>query len=149
MFPATPQRTAERLLVAPTPSTAEVIVWVVEIGAAKTNALTYSRLDVVTSAANACLELDQDLVGELVALGLQLLDLLGDRLPVGWFGGDQRGELVGRVGDDLGGLDEQWVAATNCSASGNLPGRPGGVGQLVSAMAASGSVTWKVKLSSR
>jgi hypothetical protein len=56
-------------------------------------------------------ELDQDLVGQLVALGLQLLDLLGDRLTVGWVGGDQRGELVRRVGDDLGGLDEQWVEA--------------------------------------
>ena len=36
MFPATPQRTAESRLVAPTPITAEVMVWVVEIGASKT-----------------------------------------------------------------------------------------------------------------
>ena len=30
---ATPQRTAEKRLVAPTPITAEVMVWVVEMGA--------------------------------------------------------------------------------------------------------------------
>jgi hypothetical protein len=39
MFPATPQRTAESRLVAPTPITAEVIVWVVEIGASYTYAV--------------------------------------------------------------------------------------------------------------
>ena len=33
MLPATPQRTAESRFVAPTPMIAEVIVWVVEIGA--------------------------------------------------------------------------------------------------------------------
>ena len=33
MFFATPQRTADSRLVAPTPMIAEVIVWVVEIGA--------------------------------------------------------------------------------------------------------------------
>ena len=32
MFPATPQRTAESLLVAPTPTIAPVIVWVVLTG---------------------------------------------------------------------------------------------------------------------
>ena len=37
--PATPQRTAERRLVAPTPMIAEVMVCVVEIGAWKTNAV--------------------------------------------------------------------------------------------------------------
>ena len=36
---ATPQRTAEKRLVAPAPITAEVIVCVVEIGAWKTNAV--------------------------------------------------------------------------------------------------------------
>ena len=36
---ATPQRTAEKRLVAPTPMTAEVMVWVVEIGASKTYAV--------------------------------------------------------------------------------------------------------------
>ena len=36
---ATPQRTAEKRLVAPAPMTAEVMVWVVEIGAWKTNAV--------------------------------------------------------------------------------------------------------------
>ena len=35
---ATPQRTAEKRLVAPTPMTALVMVWVVEIGASKTYA---------------------------------------------------------------------------------------------------------------
>ena len=39
MVPANPQRTAERRLVAPTPMTAEVMVWVVEIGASKTYAV--------------------------------------------------------------------------------------------------------------
>ena len=39
MVRATPQRTAEKRLVAPTPITAEVIVWVVEIGAWKTYAV--------------------------------------------------------------------------------------------------------------
>ncbi len=32
MLPATPQRTADSRLVAPTPMIADVIVWVVEIG---------------------------------------------------------------------------------------------------------------------
>ncbi len=36
---ATPQRTAEKRLVAPAPMIAEVMVWVVEIGASKTNAV--------------------------------------------------------------------------------------------------------------
>ena len=36
---ATPQRTAEKRLVAPAPMIAEVMVWVVEIGAWKTNAV--------------------------------------------------------------------------------------------------------------
>ncbi len=39
MLPVTPQRTAVSLRVAPTPSIAEVIVCVVEMGAAKTNAV--------------------------------------------------------------------------------------------------------------
>ena len=33
MLPATPQRTAERRFVEPTPMIADVMVWVVEIGA--------------------------------------------------------------------------------------------------------------------
>ena len=37
--PATPQRTAEKRLVAPAPMIAEVMVWVVEIGASKTKAV--------------------------------------------------------------------------------------------------------------
>src|SRR5436190_596850 len=36
---ATPQRTAEKRLVAPAPMIAEVMVWVVEMGAWKTNAV--------------------------------------------------------------------------------------------------------------
>src|SRR5688500_13391994 len=48
---ATPQRTAERRLVAPTPITAEVIVWVVEIGASKTYAVVYSTDAATDSAA--------------------------------------------------------------------------------------------------
>ena len=39
MVRATPQRTADSRLVAPTPITAEVMVWVVEIGASNTNAV--------------------------------------------------------------------------------------------------------------
>lgn len=39
MFPAIPQRTAERRFVAPTPMIAQVIVWVVEIGACSQNAV--------------------------------------------------------------------------------------------------------------
>jgi len=39
MSPATPHRTAESRFVAPTPMTAEVIVWVVEIGAWKAKAV--------------------------------------------------------------------------------------------------------------
>ncbi len=38
MFPATPQRTEESLLVAPTPTIAPVIVWVVLTGIPKTDA---------------------------------------------------------------------------------------------------------------
>src|ERR687892_2771887 len=52
MLPATPHRTADRRRVAPTPITAEVIVWVVEIGAWKTNAVVYRTLAAVASAAN-------------------------------------------------------------------------------------------------
>ena len=40
MFFATPQRTALTRLVAPTPMIAEVITWVVEIGALKMYAVT-------------------------------------------------------------------------------------------------------------
>lgn len=39
MLPATFQRTADSRLVAPTPRIEEVIVWVVEMDAAKTNAV--------------------------------------------------------------------------------------------------------------
>ena len=39
MLAATPQRTAEIRLVAPTPRIADVIVWVVEIGAANAKAV--------------------------------------------------------------------------------------------------------------
>ena len=38
IFPATPQRTAESLLVAPTPTIAPVMVWVVLTGIPKTDA---------------------------------------------------------------------------------------------------------------
>ena len=48
---ATPQRTAEKRLVAPAPMIAEVIVWVVEIGAWKTKAVVYSTLAPTDSAA--------------------------------------------------------------------------------------------------
>jgi hypothetical protein len=40
MFLATPHRTAESRLVAPTPMIADVIVWVVDTGACSANALT-------------------------------------------------------------------------------------------------------------
>src|SRR6478735_5147630 len=50
MFLATPQRTAEARLVAPTPMIAEVTVWVVETGACSTNALTYSTVADTDSA---------------------------------------------------------------------------------------------------
>jgi hypothetical protein len=49
--------------------------------------------------------------------------------------------IASRLGGSAATSVASWSAA--------LPGRPGGGGQLVSAMAASGSVTWKVKLSSR
>ena len=54
MLPATPQRTAERRLVAPTPMIAEVIVWVVEIGAPKARPATYRIEAAVVSAAKPC-----------------------------------------------------------------------------------------------
>src|SRR5665648_1012492 len=44
MLPATPQRTADARLVAPTPMIAEVIVWVVDTGAWKANAVVYSTV---------------------------------------------------------------------------------------------------------
>src|SRR5688500_6537468 len=50
MFPATPQRTADRFLVAPTPMIAEVIVWVVEMGRPSW-LLTHSTLAATDSAA--------------------------------------------------------------------------------------------------
>ena len=49
---ATPQRTAENRLVAPAPMTAEVMVWVVEIGASKTYAVVYSTEAATDSEAN-------------------------------------------------------------------------------------------------
>ena len=54
MLPATPQRTADSRLVAPTPMIAEVIVWVVEIGTPYPMAATNSTLDAVVSAAKPC-----------------------------------------------------------------------------------------------
>ena len=51
MLPATPQRTALIRLVAPAPITAEVMVWVVEIGAAYTYAVVYSTLAATVSEA--------------------------------------------------------------------------------------------------
>ena len=51
MLPATFQRTAFRRFVAPTPMMAEVIVWVVEIGALRTSALKYSTELATISAA--------------------------------------------------------------------------------------------------
>src|SRR4051812_38043783 len=50
--PATPHRTAENRLVAPAPMIAEVIVWVVEIGAWKTNAVVYRTPAPTASAEN-------------------------------------------------------------------------------------------------
>src|SRR5690606_39478293 len=50
MFLATPQRTAESRLVAPTPMIADVMVWVVETGAWKMNALAYSTTAETDSA---------------------------------------------------------------------------------------------------
>src|SRR5699024_8305312 len=52
ILPATPQRTAENRLVDPTPMIAEVIVWVVEIGAWKANAVVYSTAEETDSATN-------------------------------------------------------------------------------------------------
>src|SRR5919112_5235253 len=51
MLPATFQRTAFSDFVAPTPMIAEVIVWVVEIGAFRTSALKYSTELATISAA--------------------------------------------------------------------------------------------------
>src|SRR3954470_24527213 len=51
MLPATPHRTADSRLVAPTPMIADVIVWVVEIGAPRTYALKYSTALATVSAA--------------------------------------------------------------------------------------------------
>src|SRR3954452_18757868 len=51
MLPATFQRTAESRLVEPTPMIAEVIVWVVEIGAFSTRALKNSTELATVSAA--------------------------------------------------------------------------------------------------
>ena len=50
MFLATPQRTADSRLVAPTPMIAEVIVCVVETGAWSTKAVVYST-DAATDSA--------------------------------------------------------------------------------------------------
>jgi hypothetical protein len=47
---ATPHRTAESRRVLPTPITDAVITWVVEMGAAITNAVRYSTVEAVTSA---------------------------------------------------------------------------------------------------
>src|SRR4051794_19898244 len=52
MLPATFQRTALSRLVAPTPMIAEVIVWVVEIGACSTRALKNSTELATVSPAN-------------------------------------------------------------------------------------------------
>src|SRR6476661_3943280 len=54
MLPATPQRTADRRLVAPTPMIEEVIVWVVEIGALKPRPATNSTAEADASAAKPC-----------------------------------------------------------------------------------------------
>src|SRR3954463_8993552 len=54
MFPATPQRTADRRLVEPTPMMAEVIVCVVDTGACQMNAVAYRMLAAVAAAANPC-----------------------------------------------------------------------------------------------
>src|SRR5690606_36884122 len=54
MFLATPQRTALTRLVAPTPMIAEVITWVVEIGAWNTKAEPNMIVAPVVSAANPC-----------------------------------------------------------------------------------------------
>src|SRR5919109_1364937 len=48
---ATPQRTAEKRLVAPTPTTDAVIVWVVDTGACRPIAMTYRVVAAVVSAA--------------------------------------------------------------------------------------------------
>src|SRR5450759_4610313 len=47
---ATPQRTPDSRFVAPTPMIAEVIVWVVEMGAWKTNAVVYRTVAAAVSA---------------------------------------------------------------------------------------------------
>src|SRR5689334_2253105 len=54
MLPATPHRTADRRLVAPTPMIALVIVWVVEMGALAAMAIVYRTTDAAVSAANPC-----------------------------------------------------------------------------------------------
>jgi len=51
---ATPQRTAESRRVLPTPITDPIITWVVEMGAAITNAVRYSTVDAVSSATKPC-----------------------------------------------------------------------------------------------
>src|SRR4029079_13923065 len=48
---ATPHLTAEKRLVAPAPMIAEVMVWVVEMGAGKTNAVVYRTPAPTDSAA--------------------------------------------------------------------------------------------------
>src|SRR5699024_1997842 len=50
ILPATPQRTAENRLVQPAPMLDGVIVWVVEIGAWKANAVVYSAEEATDSA---------------------------------------------------------------------------------------------------
>src|SRR5659263_716845 len=52
MLRATPHRTADSRFVAPTPMIAEVIVWVVEMGAWKTNAVVYRTEAAAVSATN-------------------------------------------------------------------------------------------------
>lgn len=53
MLIPTPQRTDESLREAPVPSTDDVTTCVLEMGAAKTNAMTYNRIDALVWAANA------------------------------------------------------------------------------------------------
>ena len=50
MFPATPQRTAERRLVAPTPMIVELITWVVETGIPNRAVLDRMAADVISTA---------------------------------------------------------------------------------------------------
>src|SRR3982750_1638922 len=54
MLPATPQRTADSRLVAPTPMIDDVIVCVVEIGAPNVMPATYRMDAAVVSAAKPC-----------------------------------------------------------------------------------------------